>query len=72
MFTRNENGKLFFNKLEFECYILNIIENAKPKDITELEWMIKNMIMDIQLCAWDYTNENDEIEDEWEDVCEIF
>lgn len=68
MFERNENGKLRFNRLDFEIMISDAFENTPPKDINDLKWMVKCMIESIQLCAWEYVQENDSIEDEWEDV----
>lgn len=71
MFYRNEDGKLFFKKLDFEIMIADIIDAVEPKNIKDLEWMVKKMVDAVQLCAWEYVNYTDEIEDEWEDVyCE--
>jgi hypothetical protein len=68
MFTRNENGRLIFNWLNFEIMIDDVFEAAAPPDIEELEWMVKNMVNSIQKCASEYVEESEMIEDEWEDV----
>ncbi len=68
MFYRNEDGRLTFQRLDFEIMIADIIDAVEPKNIKELEWMIKEMIGSTQLCAWEYVNECDDIEEEWEDV----
>jgi len=68
MFERNEKGRLTFNRLDFEIMIGDIFENTPPKDIDDLKWMVEKMIDSIQLCAWEYANENETIEEEWEDV----
>ena len=68
MFTRSENGRLTFEKLNFEIMIGDIIEDISPDNIEDLEWMVTKMVDAIQLCAWEYVNESDDIEDEWEDV----
>ena len=65
---RKENGKLSFKKLDFEIMIGDIIENISPDNIAELNWMVSKMVNAIQLCAWEYVNESDDIEDEWEDI----
>lgn len=68
MFERNEKGRLTFNRLDFEIMIGDIFENTPPKDIGDLKWMVEKMVDSIQLCAWEYANENEAIEEEWEDV----
>lgn len=68
MFTRSENGRLTFEKLNFEIMIGDIIEDISPDSIEDLEWMVTKMVDAIQLCAWEYVNDSDDIEDEWEDV----
>lgn len=68
MFTRSEDGRLTFEKLNFEIMIGDIIEDISPDSIEDLEWMVTKMVDAIQLCAWEYVNESDNIEDEWEDV----
>lgn len=68
MFTRSENGRLTFEKLNFEIMIGDIIEDISPDSIEDLEWMVTKMVDAIQLCAWEYVDESDDIEDEWEDV----
>ena len=68
MFTRSENGRLTFEKLNFEIMIGDIIEDISPDNTEDLEWMVTKMVDAIQLCAWEYVNESDNIEDEWEDV----
>lgn len=71
MFYRNEKGGLTFNKLDFEIMIGDIIEDISPKNMKDLEWMVKKMVDAVQLCAWEYVNDSDDIEDEWEDIfCE--
>lgn len=65
---RKENGKLSFKKLDFEIMIGDIIENISPDNMEELNWMVSKMVGAIQLCAWEYVNESDDIEDEWEDI----
>lgn len=68
MFSRNENGRLKFNRLDFEIMIGDIIDNIEPKNIDDLNWMVKCMVGSIQLCAWEYVEESNDIEDEWEDI----
>lgn len=68
MFYRNEKGKLVFNRFDFEIFIADIIESIEPKNMKDLNWMIKMMIESTQLCASEYVDECDDIEDEWEDV----
>ena len=68
MFYRNEKGSLTFNRLDFEIMIGDIIDDISPKKMDDLEWMVKKMIDAVQLCAWEYVNDCDEIEDEWEDI----
>lgn len=68
MFHRNEKGSLTFNRLDFEIMIGDIIDDISPKKMDDLEWMVKKMIDAVQLCAWEYVNDCDEIEDEWEDI----
>ena len=68
MFTRNESGRLSFNWLPFEIMIDDIIADAAPADIEDLEWMVKKMVDSIQKCASEYVYESEMIEDEWEDV----
>lgn len=71
MFYRNEKGSLTFNKLDFEIMIGDIIYDIEPKNMKDLEWMVKKMVDAVQLCAWEYVNECDDIEDEWEGIfCE--
>ena len=67
MFSRNENGRLRFERLEFERMVADMLEQTPPKDTQDLRWMVKCMVESIQLVAWEYTN--DEFEDEeWEDA----
>ena len=68
MFTRNENGRLIFNWLNFEIMIDDVFEAVAPADIQELEWMVKNMVNSIQKCSSEYVEESEMIEDEWYDV----
>lgn len=68
MFTKNENDKLRFNRLDFEIMISDIIDDIEPKNIDDLNWMVRCMIESIQLCAWEYVEESNDIEDEWEDI----
>lgn len=68
MFYRNENGNLGFNKLDFKIMIADIIDSIEPKNMDDLEWMVRKMVDSVQLCAWEYVNYGEEIEDEWEDV----
>lgn len=68
MFERNENGKLSFNRLEFEIMVDDIIANIKPTNMVDLRWMIEKMIDSIQLCAYQYVESSDSFDDEWEDV----
>lgn len=68
MFHRNENGNLVFDRLDFEIMIGDIIDDISPKNVKDLEWMVKKMVDAVQLCAWEYVNDSDDIEDEWEDV----
>ena len=68
MFHRNEKGSLTFNRLDFEIMIADIIDGISPKKMDDLEWMVKKMVDAVQLCAWEYVNDCDEIEDEWEDI----
>lgn len=68
MFYRNENGNLTFKNLDFRIMIDDIIYDVEPKNMKDLEWMVKRMVDTIQLSAWEYVYECDEIEDEWEDI----
>lgn len=68
MFYRNEKGNLGFNRLDFEIMIADIINDISPKNTEDLEWMVKKMVDTVQLCAWEYVNDSDDIEDEWEDI----
>ena len=68
MFYRDENGRLGFKKLDFEIMIGDILEGVSPDDMSDLEWMVTKMVDAIQLCAWEYVNDSDDIKDEWEDV----
>lgn len=68
MFKRNEKGNLVFDKLEFEILIADIIENAEPKNMDDLKWMVAKMIDATQLVAWEYTQDSEHIEEEWEDI----
>lgn len=71
MFYRNEKGALTFNRLDFEILIGDIIDDVSPENIKDLEWMVKKMVDAVQLCAWEYVQDSDNIEDEWEDIfCE--
>lgn len=67
MFHRIKEN-LVFEKLNFEIVISDMIESAKPKDMRELKWMVKNMVNSIQTCAFEYASESEEIGEEWEDV----
>lgn len=68
MFKRNEKGNLVFDKLEFEVLIADIIEDAEPKTMDDLKWMVAKMIDATQLVAWEYVQDSEDIEDEWEDI----
>ena len=68
MFKRNEKGNLVFDKLEFEILIADIIEDAEPKNMDDLKWMVAKMIDATQLVAWEYVQDSEHIEDEWEDI----
>lgn len=68
MFYRNEKGNLGFKKIDFEIFIADIIDEIEPKNMEDLEWMVKKMVDAVQLCAWEYVNDCDDIEDEWEDI----
>ena len=71
MFYRNEKGSLTFKNLDFRIMIDDIIYDVEPKNMKDLEWMVKRMVDVIQLSAWEYVNDCDDIEDEWEDIfCE--
>ena len=67
MFKRTENGRLRFERLEFECIIADMLEQTPPKDMDELRWMIKCIIESTQLVAWEYTGDVFDGE-EWEDI----
>lgn len=68
MFYRNERNALTFDRLEFEILIADIIDNISPKNIKDLNWMVKKMVDSIQLCAYEYDQNNDHFVDEWEDI----
>ena len=68
MFTRNEKGRLVFNRLDFEIFIGETLEDIQPTSVDDLQWMVQKMVDSIQLCAWGYVQESEDIEDEWEDV----
>lgn len=67
-FERNEKGKLRFNRLDFEIMIGDEIEAIQPKTKEDLEWIVSRMIDSIQLCAYEYVEDCDAIDEEWEDV----
>lgn len=67
MFHRIKEN-IVFEKLNFEIVISDMIESAKPKDMRELKWMVKNMVNSIQTCAFEYASESEEIGEKWEDV----
>ena len=68
MFYRNEKGNLGFNRLDFEIMIGDIINEVEPKNIDDLIWMVQKMVGAVQLFAWEYVNDSDDIEEEWEDI----
>jgi hypothetical protein len=68
IFYRNEKGNLVFNRLDFEVSIADVIDEVEPKNMKDLKWMVKKMIESIQLCAWEYVNDSDNIGEEWEDI----
>lgn len=68
MFKRNEKNRLVFNKLNFETLIGDIFDNTQPKNMSDLQWMVQKMVDSIQLCAWEYVQDSEDIEEEWEDV----
>ena len=68
MFERNEKGKLVFKRLDFEIAIGDIFEKISPDNIDDLNWMVEKMIESIQLCAHEYVQDSEYIEEEWEDV----
>lgn len=68
IFYRNEKGNLVFNRLDFEVSIADVIDEVEPKNMKDLKWMVKKMIESIQLCAWEYVNDSDDIREEWEDI----
>ena len=68
MFYRNENNNLCFNKLDFEIMIADIIDAIEPNNLDDLNWMVKKMVDAVQLCAWEYVQDSDNIEEEWEDI----
>lgn len=68
MFKRNEKGNLVFDKLDFEIFIGDILEDTNPKNMDDLKWMVAKMIDAVQLCAWEYVQDSEDIEDEWEDI----
>jgi len=51
--------------------IYEFIEEAKPKNMHELQWIIGKMIDEMQLCASDYWEGTDSAE-AWEDVCTTY
>ena len=65
MFKINENGRLQFERLDFESYIAELLETAKNKD--DLEWMTKCLVDSVQLVAWEIANHDMELE-EWDDL----
>ena len=67
MFSRNENGRLRFERLDFEIMIADMLEQTLPKDMKDLRWMVKVLIESTQLVAWEYANDNFD-DEEWEDV----
>ena len=68
MFERNEKGRLVFKRLNFEILIGDIFEDISPENMDDLKWMTEKMIESIQLCAYEYAQESEDIEEEWEDV----
>lgn len=67
MFSRNENGRLRFERLDFEIMIADMLEQTPPKDTKDLRWMVKVLIESTQLVAWEYANDAFD-DEEWEDV----
>lgn len=68
MFNRNEMGTLRFNSLNFSMFVLDVIEQGKPKNLHEMQWMVEKMVEEIQQCAQDYCDEDDVITEEWETI----
>ena len=67
MFKRNENGRLQFEQLEFECMIADILCEVEEKSEKDLKWMVKCLVDSLQLVAWEHATEDMKL-DEWEDL----
>ncbi len=65
MFKRNENGRLQFERLDFEEYIAYLLESAKNKH--DLEWMTKCLVDSVQLVAYEIAIYDMKLE-EWDDL----
>lgn len=65
MFKRTENGRLQFERFDFEAYIAELLEAAKNKD--DLEWMTRCLVDSVQLVAWETATNDMELE-EWDDL----
>ena len=68
MFYRDKKDKLVFKQLDFELMIADMLENTPPKNRSDLDWMVKQMVDGIQLVAWEYWKDEFPDEEEWEDV----
>ena len=68
MFYRDKKDKLVFKQLDFELMIADMLENTPPKNRSDLDWMVKQMVDGIQLVAWEYWEDEFPDEEEWEDV----
>lgn len=68
MFERNkDNGRLRFNRLEFECFVADMFGAVEPITRHDLEWMVEQIVGSTQLVALEYCDEHEEL-GEWEDV----
>lgn len=54
MFTRNENENLVFENFNFSMFVIHAIEQAKPRNMREVEWMIEQMEDELKQCMQDY------------------
>ena len=61
MFTRNDDGRLIFENLNFSMFVLHAIEQAKPRNEHEVEWMIEQMEDELRQCMQDYLYQSEQL-----------
>lgn len=68
MFIRSANGNLRLDHLKFSILIDDLLQEAKPKNLDELQWIVEEMVETLQQSAQDYCDEDDTITEEWEPI----